>query len=100
MHKEFVYSFWDVRHSYEVERGIYGMAVPIKIGGEIIGVLAVFKYFGEESVDEPVEKEAQTDANVLITGESGTGNEPVNGGTTPAKDTQSYTGQRNRKAWK
>ncbi|MCS6958053.1 MAG: sigma 54-interacting transcriptional regulator [Aquificaceae bacterium] len=117
-----------------IKQGESFAAVPIKIGGEIIGVLAVFKDFGEESVErsvellmiigtmigmlykldekinqereeweeekrlltkalsekysvegivgkspavrkllELVEKVAQTDANVLITGESGTG---------------------------
>ncbi|MEJ7555664.1 MAG: sigma 54-interacting transcriptional regulator [Aquificaceae bacterium] len=38
-----------------LEPGESFVAVPIRVGGEIIGVLAVFKDFGEESVERGVE---------------------------------------------
>ena len=38
-----------------LEKGESFIAVPIRVGGEIIGVLAVFKDFGEESVEGGVE---------------------------------------------
>ncbi len=38
-----------------LEPGESFVAVPIRVGGEIIGVLAVFKDFGEESVEKGVE---------------------------------------------